>query len=108
MTNQKLVRQPKEDDGELLDEQWLRQFCTKKPCHGGVILHIRGTEFELYKLTSPPTFGYCHWIMFKSLDDGDEMDICVVRKRGEILNLLSFLAPEGGEWDNVEPERASD
>ena len=102
MTN----RTRREDDSEMLDERWLGQFCKKAACRGGVIMMITGTEFELYKKQDGPNFGYGHWSLFKELDNGDEMDICLVQTRGEILNLLSFLVPEGGEWNNVEPERA--
>lgn len=83
------------DDSESIDTEWISTFAKKEP-H---VWSIRGTNLHLYYNATGECRGL--WTILETLDDGDELDHCHVRNRGECRRMIDFISP-------VDVEKTSD
>lgn len=90
-------------DSDFIDELWLSQFCKKHANHGPGYWSISNTSFLLCEMQSGPHFGYYNWQLFTTDEDGcDEFDICIVKRRDQLQNVLNLLTDKDGGWNHAE------
>ena len=92
-------------DSDFINSDWLSEFCSKMPSHGGDIRKIIGTDYMLSKEQSSPINGYYSWLLFTTDAEGvEEFDICIVKRRDHLQNILDLLCPdcESDGWNDAE------